>query len=307
MENSNIFNEHISKYENRSKKSVEEKLLNHFVFLKDDNKLNKFYSEFDINEEDKAIINMWEEIINYLYEEIFHCMFLTISDLKQATKIKNQFPSNLNKIIQYLIYNKKYITDKDLKDENFYIYNFPNLYPQKSYFSSIYYFLPKFNYCKSGNDNNNEDVNNDNFDLDQETSVRKDLGKNYSCESVPYDVKFINYKIFKNHCNAILFILNDILSEEGEEVVIKKTFINTIKEKYINTNLENGKFKLLYGLQLIDEVLFYLKHTKQIIIFKIKENQDIEFIRPSQKNDDCQTEDDIKIAKILLEEFNKNL
>ncbi len=60
--------------------------------------------------------------------------------------------------------------------------------------------------------------------------------------------------------------MNDILSEEGEDIIIKDKLIDIMKKKYINTNLENGKFKLLYGMQLINEVLFYLKQTKQIIV-----------------------------------------
>jgi len=306
MKDQEIFNENKQKFKDIYQKSIEEKILNHFVFLKDETKLNKFYSEFDIDDEDKMIINMWEEIINFIYEEIFNCMFLEVSDLKQYTKIKNQFPSCFNKIIQYLIYNKKYITDKDLKDENFYVYNFPYLYPKKGYLSSIFNFFPNFNYCKSGN-NNNDDNNNDELENDEETPFRKDLGNNYLIESIPEHFQLINYKIFKNHCNAILFTLNDILSEEGEEIILKDILIDTIKKKYINTNLENGKSKLLYGIQLIDEVLFYLKQTKQIIIFKINENQNLEFIKVCKNKDDIVNEDDKKIASSLLEEYNKKI
>ena len=63
MENSGIIDENKQKFKDIYIKSIEEKILNHFVFLKDENKLNKFYSEFDIEDEDKMIINMWEEII----------------------------------------------------------------------------------------------------------------------------------------------------------------------------------------------------------------------------------------------------
>ena len=194
MKKSNINNEYISKFENLSQKIVEDKLLNHFIFLKDENKLNEFYSELDIDKDDQTIISMWEEIINYLYEEIFHCMFLLIYDLKQSTKIKNQFPSDLNKIIQYLVYNKKYIIDKDLKDQNFYTYNFPHLYPQKSYFSSIFYFFPSSNFCKSGNEDNEDHDKNDNSRLNEEISVREDIGKNYLSKLISDNDILINYK-----------------------------------------------------------------------------------------------------------------
>ena len=55
MENSGIIDENKQKFKDIYIKSIEEKILNHFVFLKDENKLNKFYSEFDIEDEDKMI------------------------------------------------------------------------------------------------------------------------------------------------------------------------------------------------------------------------------------------------------------
>ena len=254
-----------SKFQDISQDSVELKLLNHFIFLKDENKFNKFYSEFDIEEEDKIIINMWEEIINYIYEEIFHCMLLTISDIKKSVTIKNKFPSGFNKIIQYLIFTKKYIKDIDLRNDNFYINNFPNLYSKKGYLSNIFSYFSNWKICRSGDNINEEEDKNDEYEPRRETSFRDDLSNNYLSEKIPENVIIINYKIFKNHCNAILFTLNDILSDEGEEIITKNKFIDLIEKNYIDTNLENGKLKLNYGLQLIDESLFYLKHTKQII------------------------------------------
>ena len=294
-------NEYKSKFQDISQDSVELKLLNHFIFLKDENKFNKFYSEFDIEEEDKIIINMWEEIINYIYEEIFHCMFLTILDLKKSVTIKNKFPSGFNKIMQYLIFTKKYIKDIDLRNENFYINNFPNLYSKKGYLSNIFSYFSNWKICRSGDNINDEEDKNDEYEPRRETSFRDDLSNNYLSEKIPENVIIINYKIFKNHCNAILFTLNDILSDEGEEIIAKDKFIDLIEKNYIDTDLENGKLKLNYGLQLIDETLFYLKHTKQIIIFQINENNYQEFIKISKNKDDCESEEDKKIAKNLLE------
>ena len=294
-------NEYKSKFQDISQDSVELKLLNHFIFLKDENKFNKFYSEFDIEEEDKIIINMWEEIINYIYEEIFHCMFLTILDLKKSVTIKNKFPSGFNKIMQYLIFTKKYIKDIDLRNENFYINNFPNLYSKKGYLSNIFSYFSNWKICRSGDNINDEEDKNDEYEPRRETHFRDDLSNNYLSEKIPENVIIINYKIFKNHCNAILFTLNDILSDEGEEIIAKDKFIDLIEKNYIDTDLENGKLKLNYGLQLIDETLFYLKHTKQIIIFQINENNYQEFIKISKNKDDCESEEDKKIAKNLLE------
>ena len=58
-------------------------------------------------------------------------------------------------------------------------------------------------------------------------------------------------------------------------------------------------------MQLINEVLFYLKQTKQIIIFKINESQNIEFIKVCKNKDDIVNEDDKKIASNILEEYKK--
>jgi hypothetical protein len=276
-------------------KSIEERLLNNFLFLKDENDFNKFYSEFNIDDEEKIIINMWEEIINYIYEEIFHCMSLSISDLKKSTKIKDKYPSDFNKIIQYLIYNKKYIKNADLKQENFYSYNFPNLYYKKGIFSGLLNFIPNFINCKQENDNESE--------FEEETLIRNDLSKNYIFQKIPENIEIINYKIFKNHCNAILIILNDVLNEEGKEIISRDEFTNIIREKYMNENQDEGKFKLVYGLQFEEEVFYYLKMTKQIIIFMVNGNDYFIFIRPTKNKDDSVTEEDIKIAKELIAEF----
>ena len=281
-------------------KEIEKKLLNHFTFLKDESNQNKFYSEFNIDDEDKMIINIWENIINYIYEEIFHCMSLSIINLKQSIQIKNKFPLNFELIIQYLVYNKKYILKEDLKNEKFYTYNFPHLFQKYSYFSNIYNYLPFFDFCKT------EDNQNDENDLEEETKIRNDLNKNYLSLIIPDNSIIINYKIFKHHCDAILITLKDILHEKGNDIIIKNDFIDIISKEYINPNLDNGKFKLAYGLQLIEEAIFYLSHIKQIIIFKIKESKDIEFIKTSKNNDDIEKEEDIKTAKKLFEEFKNN-
>ena len=280
-------------------KEIEKKLLNHFIFLKDGNNLNKFYSKFNIDDEDKMIINIWENIINYIYEEIFHCMSLSIINLKQSTQINYRNPFDFNQIVQYLVYNKKYIFQEDLKNENFYIYNFPYLYQKNSILSTLYNYLPSFSSCQTKDDQNEEN------DLEGETKIRKDLSKNYLSLIIPENGIIINYKIFKSHCDAILMTLKDILNEKENDIIIKSDFIDIIRKQYINPSLDNGKFKLAYGLQLIEEAIFYLNHTKQIIIFKIKESNDIEFIKTSKNKDDIETEEDIKTAAKLFEEFRK--
>ena len=247
----------------KNTKIIENNLLEHFIFLKDENKKIKFYSEFNIEDENNdIIINMWENIINYIYEEIFHCMSLSMSDLKLATRLKNTFPADFNKIIQYLRYNKKYITNEDLNNENFYIENFPYLYRKSGYISGLWnYMFPNSQYCKSNSGNID-----DNQLEDGETPTRNDLSKNYMSQIIPENSYIINYNIFKNHCNAMLIALKDILNDEGEEIIMKNTFEEIIERKYIYSDSNNGKFKLNYGREHLDEALFYLFKTKQIII-----------------------------------------
>ena len=86
---------------------------------------------------------------------------------------------------------------------------------------------------------------------------------------------------------------------------MKSTFIEIISKKYLLTNSDNGKFKLFYGKQNIDEALFYLYKTKQIIIFKIPENQELEFFKIMENKDDIVTEVDINLAQKLYDDFKK--
>ena len=93
-------------------KEVEEKILNYFYFLKDDSNLNKVFGEYN-NEEN--ILEVWNKIIKYLYEEIFCRMAITIKDLKSYLVIKGQEPLALDiilsklKIPNYGIFNFKLI------------------------------------------------------------------------------------------------------------------------------------------------------------------------------------------------------
>ena len=287
----------------KSTKIIENNLLEHFIFLKDENKKIKFYSEFNIEDENNdIIINMWENIINYIYEEIFHCMSLSMSDLKLATRIKNTFPADFNKIIQYLRYNKKYITNEDLNNENFYIENFPYLYRKSGYISVFWnYIFPNSQSCKSNSGNID-----DNQLEDGETPTRNDLSKNYMSQIIPENSYIINYNIFKNHCNAMLIALKDILNDEGEEIIMKNSFEEIIERKYIYSDSNNGKFKLNYGREHLDEALFYLFKTKQIIIFQIQKNKDIKFIKVSENKSDTPTKDDLVVAQKIFEEYKNN-
>ena len=279
-------------------KEVKKMLLEHFIFLKDENKKAKFYSKFNIDDENNFIINMWENIINYIYEEIFHCISLTISDLKKAVTINKKSPENFDIIINYLIYNKKYITTEDLNNEKFYIANFPYLYPKTSYLKGIMnYIYPKINFCKSDNGNNDNQIE------EEETPTRNDLNISYISQNIPENSVLLNYKIFKNHCNAILITLKNILSEEEEEIITKSSFELIVKQKYLKTSPDNGKFKLYYGLEHEDEVIFYLYQTKQIITFQIPEDKNFVFIKVAANKDDKETEDDKKIARMLLNEY----
>ena len=89
-----------------------------------------------------------------------------MSDLNKYTVIKNRTPLGLNNIIQQLRIELKYVTEEDLKDNNFYEMIFPDLYPkQTGYVSNIIGGIKSFwNFaggkigCKEENDNDQQQM-----------------------------------------------------------------------------------------------------------------------------------------------------
>ena len=283
---------------NLNQEEVEKKILNRFNFLQQEKSLHLFFSSYDYRIEEKNMVEMWEKIIDYLLTDIFSSFATTMSDLKKYTIVKNKIPIGLNNIMQQLRIEQKYVTEEDLKSDQFYQLNFPDLYPQqKGYVSS---FLSGLNSiinftsgkigCKEDNDNN-----------DQQMVVRTDFTEEDKYKNILESTVLFNYDKFRTHCQQVLQVLKDISIENDEEIIPVNNFKKIVQEKYIKKGDISGRLTLNYGLQYIECALFYLMKLKKIALFEIQsKNKTVECIKIFKNQDDKVTEKDQAIAKLLV-------
>jgi len=270
---------------------IERKILNHFNFLNDENNFQKIYDEYNFEKGKEKLTEIWENIIKYIYEEILHSLSLSLEQIKLYSIIHDCEPKGLNNILQYLRANFKYITIDDIKSDEFYEKNFPEIYPPpspKSFPISIPISIPIPipNPFKLLNPNLCREEKNENNDIE---CKRKDIPYN---ENIPDSAILFNYEILNSHCEALLMILKKILLENGQEIIKKDVALRNIKE---------GNIKLRYGVQNIEEVIYFLQKMKKIIIFEVeKDSKKYEFIKIAKNKDDSAEEKDRKIAKILI-------
>ena len=288
--------------EDNKSNEVEEKLLHQFYFLKEEQNSIKIFGEYNFDESEEIILEIWQKIIKYLLEDILCCMEISITDLKHYTKIKNKEPLGLKNILIRLRYNKKYITLNDLNNEKFYEMNFPDLYPkEQSQSSSLFSFLSISNWCRGEETNQNKNKNDNNKIGGEENSCRKDISEK---EEIPENSILYNYDIFIDYCEAILMILNEILENKKQKIIKKTEFKDILSKDYIDkNNPKNGNFKLRYGDKNIDIAFHYLEKTKKIRFFDVKKNNlSHSFIKVLTNKDDIENEEDKKKAESLLEE-----
>ena len=284
---------------NLNQEEIEKKILNRFNFLQQEGGLHQFFSSYDFRIDEKNMVEIWEKIIDYLLTDIFSSFAITMSNLKKYTIIKNRIPMGLNNIMQQLRIEQKYITEEDLKSDNFYQLNFPDLYPKpKGYVSSFLNGLQSIiNFtggkigCKEENDNN-----------EQQMIIRTDFTEEDKYKNILENTILFNYEKFRNHCQQVLQVLEDISSENGEDIIPTINFKKIVNEKYIKKKGDiGGRISLSYGLQYIECALFYLMKLKKIALFEIQSNnKNIECIKLFKNQDDTITEKDQAIAKILV-------
>lgn len=287
--------------EDNKSNEVEEKLLHQFYFLKEEQNTIKIFGEYNFDESEEIILEIWQKIIKYLLEDILCRMEISITDLKRYTKIKNKEPLGLKNILIRLRYNKKYITLNDLNNEKFYEMNFPDLYPkEQSQSSSLFSFLSISNWCRGEETNQNKNKNDNNKIGGEENSCRKDISEK---EEIPENSILYNYDIFIDYCEAILMILNEILENKKQKIIKKTEFKDILSKDYIDkNNPKNGNFKLRYGDKNIDIAFHYLEKTKKIRFFDVKKNNlSHSFIKVLTNKDDIENEEDKKKAESLLE------
>ena len=287
-----------------SKKEVEEKILEHFNFLKEEGGLHQVFSSYDFRFEENTMKEIWESILDYLFKEIFNNFGVSMGNLKKYTLIKNKIPIGLNNIIQQLRVEQKYITDEDLKDINFYKINFPEIYPQsQGYLSSFLGNLKSIiNFtgtkigCKEENENNNNNL-----------VIRTDITEEDKYKIIPDNQIIFNYEKFKSYSDDILAILMDILQEEDNEIISTNNFIKILKERYLNNkNTDEEQIDqplyIKYGIEYLNIALFYLEKIKKINLFQIESNnKNFEFIKIPKNPTEPITNKDEAVAKTLSE------
>ena len=295
---------------------IENKILSRFTFLQQEGVLHKITCSYDFRENEKNMLDTWEKIIDFLLSDVFNCCAITMSDLHKYTVIKNKIPLGLNNIIQQLRIEQKYVTEEDLKDDNFYEMIFPDLYPkQTGYVSNIIGGIKSFwNFaggkigCKEENDNDG-----------QQMALRTDISDEDRYKTIPENSLIFNFHKFKIYCSQVLEVLKDVLKEKDEEEVIPKyDFLKIINERYLELpNTISERITLPYGVKYIDYALYYLMKSKKIILFDIESNnKNIECIKLLKNKDDTVTDKDTAVAKILtqiellgkrIEEINKKI
>lgn len=287
---------------------IKDKLLHRFYFLKEDKKFQKFYGEYEDTQDNKIMVEIWDKIIRYLLEEIFHCLAFRISDLKKYLVIYGKEPLCLNNILQKLRFRNIYISDEDLKNENYYKMNFPDLYPPtQSFLTNIYNTVTSYTsfipiISKTDMSCCREKEEKEEKETIENEDTRKDLSEKEKCNNIPENSILFNYEIFKNHCNALLMVIKDILHDNDSRIITKYNLLKNIRENYIENedNFQGGKYKLRYGDQYINISIHYLEKIKKIIIFNLKSADKIEFIKVSSNKDDSITEQDKEEATLIL-------
>ena len=244
----------MKEYEEKEETERENKILKHFNFLNDENNLKKIYDEYNFEKEKKKLTEIWENITKYIYEEISHSLTLSLKEIKTLSIINGHEPKGLDNILKYLRANLKYITKEDIKNNEFYEKNFPEIYPPtpQSYWS----YLPFMNIlnCKESKDENNDSE-----------YIRKDISYN---DDIPENSILFNYEILNTHCEALIMILNKILLENGQEIIRKDIALRNIREDY-SDNSKEGNIKLRYGMQNFEEVIYFFENFIKFIFLII--------------------------------------
>ena len=65
-----------------SKDNVEKQLLKKFEYLNDPKQLHNLYVSYDYGENDENMVKVWEEILKYLFVNIFETFGMKISEIK---------------------------------------------------------------------------------------------------------------------------------------------------------------------------------------------------------------------------------
>ena len=289
-----ILNSNTKNQISKSPQEVESLLIYEFNNFQPD-KIHKAFLSYDFKKEEKDIVDIWNYILNFLYEKIFNTFAVNFYDLKKYTIIKDHIPIGLNNIIQQLRAEQKYIFETDIKDDNFYRFTFPELYKSNGLISTIFYGIKNLFNLAGGTLNCLEDSGR------EEIIVRKDITTEEKYKKINEDILIINYDMFINHCNELNSLIYDYVFKHKEEVLTMEKLEIIIKFNSYPYKNKNESNNLIYGTQHLSYALEFLMKIKKIIIFEVMTNDKLyQCIKVLQNQNDRVEDKDLFFAKINL-------
>ena len=284
-------------------KYVEEKILDKFQYLNNKNQLHNLFSSYDFRHEEENKVKFWNELLKFLFLNIFSTFGMKISEIKTYTNICNYIPVSLINIIHELRIRKKLITDSDIANDKFYISNFPELYSNNdsssegwgSYLMSGVKKLVFFGGIKLGCAEKKEE------EEEEVHERRTDILDDDKYITLSDNTIVFNYELFQKNAEELLSFLTEILGDNDSEVIPKNDFIKEVNSAYLNNGgIYKGK-NLIFGTIYIDYCLKYLEKIKMISFFIVENNnKKIEFIKLLLNKNDKPKEKDIVFAQIIL-------
>ena len=269
-----------SVYSNKiTKEDCEKKIMVRFSELNDKQTFHNYFSSYDFRENEKSMLDFWEQIIYYFYDEIFNTFGMRISDILNYSKFKNSNPIGLENILIHLNKIRHFITEKELNDIEFFKNEFPDIYNNKSWTEYI------SGYAKSI------------FNLGLGCKTEKNDIDIDHIQKLDNNQIFINYQMFQNHCDDLLNILTELLRQKDHEVILKNEFNQNL--------LENNNIR--FGNQYLDLCLKFLVGAKRIALFKVEiKGISYDCIKLLKHPNDTVTNKDYTIINILISIENLN-
>ena len=290
-----------------SRDETEKKILEKFDCLNDHQIFNNLFNKYNFSEEEDLTLSLWKEIIFFIYNDICSTFVMKFKDLKKYTTLKSRVPLGLNNIMQELISRQIYITLDQIKTEEFYKNNFPELFKDKNSSNGIFSVFSKVNFCLC------ETKNEDNKDKDE--LVKLNNPEEEKQKILDENLILINYKLFNDNCKKIMLVINDFSSKLIQSSIFGYNDFLEYMEKISHPNpfasvnsllneIEN--YKLEYGDLFINECLLFLKNKKEINIFEIEipnllaKKKYIKLTKKENNKSDFNiTEKDYEVAKML--------
>lgn len=115
------------------KDEIEKKIFEVFPTLKDENKFHDLFSSYDFHENEAFMIHFWKDLLEYLIIHLNDNFCINYGQMISLTRFKYVTPIGLPNVVKKLIKDGDYILASDLKSDEYYKKNFPNLFPKETW------------------------------------------------------------------------------------------------------------------------------------------------------------------------------